>query len=160
MTNTGNVTITGITVNDPNATVTCAGAPYTLTPGASTTCTATHTVTAADIIAGSITNAATIAGTAPNTSPVTATSNIVTVLLQNLPPVISCPVPIVTNTSSTSCDVLISSGLTAIYSDPNSNIASLTWTITGATTANSPVTGMNDITSYIFNLGVPPLPIL
>ena len=58
VTNTGNVTITGITVSDPIVTVTCPGAPYTLIPGASATCTATHTVTIADILAGSIINTA------------------------------------------------------------------------------------------------------
>ena len=153
VTNTGNVTITGVTVSDPNAVVTCTGAPYTLVPGASTTCTATHTVTATDIVAGSITNSATVAGLAPNLSPVAATSNIVTVLLQNLPPVISCPVPIATNTSATSCDILISSGLVATYSDPNNNIATVTWVMTGATTAVSPITGINDLSSHTFNLG-------
>ncbi len=45
VTNTGNVTITGITVSDPIVTVTCPGAPYTLVPGASATCTAQYTVT-------------------------------------------------------------------------------------------------------------------
>ena len=154
VTNTGNVTITGITVSDPNAVVTCTGAPYTLVPGASTTCTATHTVTAADITAGSITNTATVTGIAPNNSTVTATSNTITVLLENLPPVISCPVPIVTNTSATSCDILISTGLLATYSDPNNNIATVTWVMTGATNAVSPITGINDLNSYTFNLGV------
>ena len=71
VTNTGNVTITGITVSDPIVTVTCTGAPYTLAPGASVTCTATYTVTMADIIAGNITNTATVTGVAPNTSAVT-----------------------------------------------------------------------------------------
>ncbi|MDX9730098.1 MAG: PKD-like domain-containing protein, partial [Bacteroidales bacterium] len=152
--NTGNVTITGITVSDPNAVVTCSGAPYTLAPGASATCTATHTVTPADIIAGNVTNSATVTGTAPNTSPITAISNTVIVLLENLPPTISCPAPIVTSTSNTSCDIIINSGLTATYSDPNNNISRVTWVMTGATSAASPITGINDLSSYAFNLGV------
>ncbi len=149
VTNTGNVTITGITVSDPIVTVTCPGAPYTLIPGASTTCTAQYTVTAADILAGSIVNTATATGSSPTTAPVNTISNTVTVVLHNLPPEISCPAPILTSTSDTSCDILISGGLTATYSDPNGNgqISSLTWTMTGATVAASPATGFNDITS-------------
>jgi gliding motility-associated-like protein/uncharacterized repeat protein (TIGR01451 family) len=154
VTNTGNVTITGITVNDPNAVVTCSGAPYILAPGATITCTATHTVTAADIIAGRITNSANVAGIAPNTSPVTATSNTVIVLLENLPPTIACPAPIITATSATTCDTLITGSLTATYDDPNDNIATVTWIMEGATTATSPATGINDINSYRFNLGI------
>ena len=44
--NTGNVTLTGVVVTDPIAVVTCTGAPYTLVPGEQVTCTAVHTVTA------------------------------------------------------------------------------------------------------------------
>ncbi len=79
VTNTGNVTITGITVSDPNAVVTCLGAPYTLVPGAQATCTATHTVTVADVAATIITNTATVTGSDPRSNPVTGTSNTVTV---------------------------------------------------------------------------------
>ena len=156
VTNTGNVTITGITVSDPIVTVTCPGAPYTLVPGASRTCTAQYTVTAADVLAGSIINTADAAGTSPSAVPVDTISNTVTVVLRNLPPEISCPTPIVTSTSVTSCDILISGGLTATFDDPNGigQITSLTWTMTGATAAVSPATGMNNITSYTFNLGV------
>ena len=152
--NTGNVTLTGIEVTDPNAVVTCNGAPYTLAPGAQVTCTAVHTVTSADVTAGRITNIATAAGFGPGTNPVSSPSNEVTVSLNNLPPVISCPEPIVTYTSASTCDILISGGLAAVYSDPNDNIASLTWVMTGATSGESPLTGINNMTSNTFNLGV------
>ena len=59
-----------------------------------------------------------------------------------------------TNTSTTTCDILITEGLAALYSDPNNNVASLTWTMTGATTARSPSTGINNLSSYTFNRGV------
>ena len=151
VTNTGNVTVTGVTVSDPNAVVTCPGAPYTLTPGASRTCTAIHTVTAADVTATNITNTATVTGAAPNTSAVTGISNTIIVRLNNLPPEIRCPAPILTSTSDTSCDILISGGLEATFDDPNGigQISSLTWTMTGATEAVSPTTGINNITTAI-----------
>jgi gliding motility-associated-like protein/uncharacterized repeat protein (TIGR01451 family) len=154
VTNTGNVTVTGITMTDLIATLTCTGAPYTLAPGATANCTATHTVTMAEIISGTVVNTAEATGFSPTTALVDTISNTVTVRLRNLPPVISCPVPIVTSTSGTSCDILINNGLTATYSDPNSNIAAVTWMMTGATTSSSPATGINDLTSYTFTLGV------
>jgi uncharacterized repeat protein (TIGR01451 family) len=63
--NTGNVTLLNVTLTDPNATV--VGGPIaSLAPGASnsTTFTATHTVSALDMIAGSVSNQATVTGTA------------------------------------------------------------------------------------------------
>ena len=68
MTNTGNVTLTGVTISDPTATV--DGDPISLAPGAvdSTTFTATSTVTAADVSAGQTINTATVTGTPPSGS--------------------------------------------------------------------------------------------
>jgi uncharacterized repeat protein (TIGR01451 family) len=70
VTNTGNVELTGITVTETRftgtnimPTATCL--VTTLAPGASTTCTATYTVTQADVNAGSVTNTATATGTPP-----------------------------------------------------------------------------------------------
>ncbi len=78
VTNTGNVTLSGpFTVSDDKATVTCpAGA---LDPGDSITCTATYTITAADITAGSVTNHATAHanGTDSNESQATVTADLV-----------------------------------------------------------------------------------
>ncbi len=62
ITNTGNVTISGpITVNDNKATVTCPSGD--LASGATMTCTATYTITQADLDNGSVTNTATACGT-------------------------------------------------------------------------------------------------
>jgi uncharacterized repeat protein (TIGR01451 family) len=66
VTNSGNTTISGVTVTDDLLTVTCPGG--TLDPGDSETCTASHTVTQADLDAGSITNTAT-ASDGSTTSP-------------------------------------------------------------------------------------------
>ncbi len=63
VTNTGNVTLASLAVNDPSlGAVTCpAPASPGLAPGASETCTAdqTHTVTQADVDAGQVTDTAT-----------------------------------------------------------------------------------------------------
>jgi uncharacterized repeat protein (TIGR01451 family) len=62
VTNTGNVTINGLRVADDRiATVNC---PVTsLAPAASTVCTASYTITQADVTAGTVTNIATANGT-------------------------------------------------------------------------------------------------
>ncbi|MFN8195561.1 MAG: GEVED domain-containing protein [Nocardioidaceae bacterium] len=74
VTNTGNVTLDTVTVDDP--TVGPVDCPVTtLAPGASTTCTATYTVTQADLDAGHVANTATVTGTDPNGTDVTATDN-------------------------------------------------------------------------------------
>jgi len=72
VTNTGNVTLANVTVTDPSATVT-GGPLATLAPGESdsSTFTATHTVTQADINAGSYANTATGSGNPPAGPPVT-----------------------------------------------------------------------------------------
>ena len=58
VTNTGNVTLAGpVTVTDDKATVTCPSGD--LAPGASVTCTASYTITQADLDTGSVTNTAT-----------------------------------------------------------------------------------------------------
>ncbi len=74
VTNTGNVTLTNVTVTDPKVTV--VGGPIaSLAPGASnnTTFTATYTLTQADINTGSVYNLATVTGTKPGGGTVTGT---------------------------------------------------------------------------------------
>ncbi|WP_316801646.1 hypothetical protein, partial [Pedobacter frigidisoli] len=71
--NTGNVTLTNLVVTDANAIVT--GSPVsTLAPGASVTLTAVHTLTQADIDAGTYSNTATVTGKTPAGSDVTDVS--------------------------------------------------------------------------------------
>ena len=76
VTNTGNVTLTGITVTDPKLVApngSISGGPITLAPGASdaTTFTGSYTLTLTDINAGTFTNTATATGNPPTGSPVT-----------------------------------------------------------------------------------------
>ncbi|YBV95059.1 choice-of-anchor D domain-containing protein (plasmid) [Phyllobacteriaceae bacterium JZ32] len=68
VTNTGNVTLTGVTAKDPlldDAGISVSPGPQTLAPGGSTTFTATYTPTQADINAGQVSNTATGTGTPP-----------------------------------------------------------------------------------------------
>ena len=73
VTNTGNVTLSAVGIADPNATIT--GGPIILAPGASNTSTFTgvHTLTQAEVDAGTFTNTATVTGTPPTGANVTAT---------------------------------------------------------------------------------------
>ncbi|MEU3710573.1 DUF7507 domain-containing protein [Streptomyces catenulae] len=67
VTNTGNTTINGVTVADDRVSgITCEAT--TLAPGASTTCTGTYTVTAADAAAGSVANTAVAHGRSDGTA--------------------------------------------------------------------------------------------
>ncbi|GAB3312298.1 hypothetical protein GCM10027298_37400 [Epidermidibacterium keratini] len=69
VTNTGNVTINGIAVNDPKVgTVSCPST--SLAAGASVTCTATYTITQADVDAGTVDNSASVSGQPPTGDPV------------------------------------------------------------------------------------------
>ena len=80
-TNVGNVTITGVTIIDPNVEMgLCAPiAPTTLAPGGSVTCAAVHTVTQADLDAGRIVNTARVEGDA-GLIPLIRASNTITVV--------------------------------------------------------------------------------
>jgi len=75
VTNTGNVTLTEVSVADPKAgEVTCP--KTTLAPKASTTCTATYAATAADITAGVIENKATVTAVTPGKKKVAASGSV------------------------------------------------------------------------------------
>jgi uncharacterized repeat protein (TIGR01451 family) len=73
VTNTGNVTLTSVIVTDTEVTG-ISPASATLAPGASTTFTAIHTLTQADINAASVVDTATATGTPPSGPNVTDTS--------------------------------------------------------------------------------------
>jgi len=62
-----------------------------------------------------------------------------------------CPDDISIYTDLNSCDALITSGLS--IRDPYNNIRSLSWQMQGATNAQSPTLGINQLHSYTFNEG-------
>ncbi|WP_133123067.1 DUF7507 domain-containing protein [Zhengella mangrovi] len=76
--NTGNVTLTNISVSDPMPGLTISGSPLaSLAPGATdTSITGTYTITQADVDAGTVSNQATATGSSPgNTDDQTAVSD-------------------------------------------------------------------------------------
>ena len=102
VTNTGNVTVTDIVVTDEQqapaldadlSPITCGAssvptdAELSLSPGASMTCTATYTVSEADVKHGSITDAAVVRGTTPG-GPVVSPPSKVTVTVTVTPPTV------------------------------------------------------------------------
>ena len=65
-TNTGNVTLTNVTLSDPQLGALTCPQPVTLQPGQTLTCTGTYPVTQADVDAGSVRNTATATGQDPD----------------------------------------------------------------------------------------------
>ena len=91
VTNNGNVTLAGpFTVSDDKATDESCPATASLAPGASITCTASYTITQADLDAGSVTNVAFASGggaTSPTDSEtVTAVQNAALTLVKTATP--------------------------------------------------------------------------
>ncbi|WP_197076494.1 DUF11 domain-containing protein, partial [Luteimonas sp. FCS-9] len=72
VTNTGNVTIADIAIDDTQLDAAAVCPVTTLAPGASTTCTGTHTITQAEVDAGEVLNTATATGTPPGSGTTTS----------------------------------------------------------------------------------------
>jgi len=70
----------------------------------------------------------------------------------NYTPTISCPGNVYSGTDVGICGA-VANDISANIFDLDGNIVSLTWAMTGATTANSPATGINNLSSYVFNFG-------
>ena len=85
VTNTGNVTLTGIAVNDALLDAAAVCPVTTLAPGASTTCTGTHTITQAEVNAGTVNNSATASGTPPGGGTTTSPPDTTTTPIASAP---------------------------------------------------------------------------
>ena len=133
VTNTGNVTLTAVAVTDPKTSgVSCAAS--TLASGVATSCTATHTVTQADLDAGSVVNVASVVATPPSGTPLSArTSNTVTV-----PAVQTATLTIVKATSSSSYSSI---GQTLSYTFKVTNTGNVT--ISNIVVTDAIVTGIS-----------------
>jgi uncharacterized repeat protein (TIGR01451 family)/gliding motility-associated-like protein len=83
ITNTGNVTLNNTRVFDNNTVV--AGGPFSMQPNAVRTVTATHTVTQADLDAGTIVNVATVQAKDPQDRSISSISNTVTITAVQTP---------------------------------------------------------------------------
>ncbi|UNK42040.1 Ig-like domain-containing protein [Luteimonas sp. S4-F44] len=85
VTNTGNVTIGNIAIDDDKLDAAAVCPVTTLAPGASTTCTGTHTITQAEVDAGKVLNTATATGTTPGGGPTTSPPDEEDVTLETTP---------------------------------------------------------------------------
>ncbi|MEF2147215.1 DUF7507 domain-containing protein [Aquilutibacter rugosus] len=110
VTNSGNVTLSGVAISDTqlDAAATCAAS--TLAPGVSTTCTGTHTITQTEVDAGKVDNTATASGTAPG-----ASSPTVSAPASTSTPIASAPAITVTKTADRSTYSALSEVITYRY---------------------------------------------
>ncbi len=127
VTNTGNVTLTGVGLNDPllggNVALTgWTGAVGTLAPGASVTATRSYTLTQANVDAGSVANTATATGTPPTGAAVTGADTVTT-------PLASAPSIAVVKTGALDDDAV--EGDTVTYSFTVTNTGNVTLTGVG-----------------------------
>lgn len=90
----------------------------------------------------------TVADAAGNTS----TCSFTVTVTDNVLPTISCSGNLTANTSAVSCSASVSTSNPSIAD--NCSLATLTWSLTGATTANSSATGINNLGTYTFNRGI------
>ncbi|MEU8287667.1 hypothetical protein AB0C01_25400 [Micromonospora sp. NPDC048905] len=136
--NTGGVTLTNIGITDVQAPpssnanlgpITCP--LTTLTPGQTTTCTATYTVTQADLDNNRVTDTATAQGTPPSGTPVTSPPSTLTIPEAGLTPSIT-----VTKTSTTASITTV--GQQVPYSFHVVNTGGLTLTNINVTDVQAP----------------------
>ena len=142
VTNTGNVTLTGVTVSDPLPGLSSISCPVSaLAPGASTTCTAGYSATQADIDAGGIDNTATVAGSPPGgAAAVTATDTL------SIPAVQS---PSITLAKTPAPATATAAGQTVVYSFVVTNTGNVTLTSVGVA---DPLAGLSAVTCPIATL--------
>ncbi|WP_203995144.1 beta strand repeat-containing protein, partial [Sphaerisporangium rufum] len=135
VTDTGNTTLTGVSVADtafsgtgPPPVITCP--VTTLEPGESTTCTGTYVTTQADVDSGALVDTAVATGTPPEGPPITSPPSTVTVTIP--------PAPSLALNKSASPATVTAAGQTVTYSYAIVNTGNTTLTqVTAADTAFS-----------------------
>ena len=132
VTNTGNVTLSGVLVNDTDlpglSAIACR--PGTLAPAADETCTATYSTTQADVDAGSVPNTATAQGTPPgSTTPVVSDPSTATLSASQ-----AAGISVVKSASPT---IFSQAGQTIVYSFLVTNTGNVTLSAVGSTTPTS-----------------------
>ncbi|WP_426519037.1 beta strand repeat-containing protein [Diaminobutyricibacter sp. McL0618] len=125
ITNTGNVSITNITVAEGTFTgtggspvITCPAGATSLAPGNSAICTAPYVLTQADVDAGHVDNTATATGTDTGNGPVTSNESDVTVSIP--------PTPALTLKKTASTSTIDAAGQTITYSFRVTNTGNVT----------------------------------
>jgi uncharacterized repeat protein (TIGR01451 family) len=131
VTNTGNVTLDSIVVSDPLpglSEITCGST--SLSPGISTDCSASYTLTQADLDAGAVINTATAEGTDPNSTVVSDVAS-ESVAISQAPGIDFAKSHELTDDADS--DGLVSAGDTLTYSYVVTNIGNVTLTGVGIT---------------------------
>ncbi|MBX7095033.1 MAG: HYR domain-containing protein, partial [Flavobacteriales bacterium] len=82
----------------------------------------------------------------------TNTCSFTVTVTDNIAPTITCPSNITTNTGAGVCTASVTT--TNPTTADNCGVTLLTWAMTGATTGNSAATGINNLGTQTFNLGV------
>ena len=94
----------------------------------------------------------TITYTAKNAAGATATCQFTVTLIDNILPTITCPANISQNFGGNNCSKSIATTNPSIAD--NCGVTTLTWTMSGATTANSSASGINYVATKTFNVGI------
>ncbi|WP_442922317.1 DUF7507 domain-containing protein, partial [Microbacterium sp. Root1433D1] len=138
VTNTGNVTLTDVTVDETAFTgtgtapvVTCPAGAASLAPGADVTCTASYVVTQADVDSGGVSNTATATGTPPSGEPPVSPPSTTEVPAERA--------PALTVVKSADTTEITSAGQTIAYSFLVSNTGNVT--LTDVSVAETAFTG-------------------
>jgi len=147
------------TVNTGPAAVACAATASWTAPTATDNCAVASLTFATSPIAG-LTNGGsypvgvtTVTYTATDVNGNTQTCSFTITVVDNTPPVFSsCPSPIINAPVNTAGCVATITTTNPVVAD-NCLLSTLTWTLTGATTASSPGTGINFVGTRIFNVG-------
>lgn len=144
VTNTGNVTLTDVTVDEGEFTgtgelspVECPAPAASLAPGSQVICTATYTVTQADVDAGSVTNSATGTGVPPTGEPPVSPPSEVTVP--------SPPAPALDVVKSASVEKAVTVGQSITYSFLLTNTGNVT--LTDAAVVEGTFTGTGQLSA-------------